>query len=311
MALIPAICTQCGAQIRVDDTHEAGICQHCGTAFITEKVIKKYSIYNINNNNFVGANINMNLENELEKLICAADGFYKLKEYDNALSIYERITEEYPQDVRGWVGCVNNYMRGEFCRDIPICWEYSWIDIQPFSRWLNNAYILSDKNIQDKLNESRNTYINAIEKKWKDFRYNLSVSSLIDFVGNEIYSYYEKDDIRDLIYAFNDKLFYQISRNDEYGILYVTFEIISISRSGNIKLKFIKSGNRGFKKNYAKDWFEIMKCTQLEMYYYDCVEGKRFIKLYIDDELVDMSHSKWVTIYGVKDKNQGWYSDKY
>ena len=39
MALVPAICTQCGAQIDVDDTHEAGICKFCGTAFITEKAI--------------------------------------------------------------------------------------------------------------------------------------------------------------------------------------------------------------------------------------------------------------------------------
>ena len=39
MALVPAICTQCGAQIEVDDTHEAGICKFCGTAFITEKAI--------------------------------------------------------------------------------------------------------------------------------------------------------------------------------------------------------------------------------------------------------------------------------
>ena len=43
MALVPAICTQCGAQIEVDDTHEAGVCNHCGTAFITEKAINNYT----------------------------------------------------------------------------------------------------------------------------------------------------------------------------------------------------------------------------------------------------------------------------
>lgn len=40
MALVPAICTQCGAQIEVDNTHEAGICKHCGTAFVIEKSYK-------------------------------------------------------------------------------------------------------------------------------------------------------------------------------------------------------------------------------------------------------------------------------
>ena len=49
MALIAAKCTNCGANIEVDDTKEAGICSHCGTAFITEKVINNY----ISNTSFV------------------------------------------------------------------------------------------------------------------------------------------------------------------------------------------------------------------------------------------------------------------
>lgn len=48
MALVPAICTQCGAQIEVDNTHEAGICKFCGTPFITEKAINQYStVHNV------------------------------------------------------------------------------------------------------------------------------------------------------------------------------------------------------------------------------------------------------------------------
>lgn len=42
MPLIPAKCTQCGANIEVDSAHEAGICPHCGTAFITEKAVNNY-----------------------------------------------------------------------------------------------------------------------------------------------------------------------------------------------------------------------------------------------------------------------------
>ena len=41
MALVPAKCTQCGGNIEVDDTHEAGICKFCGTPFVTEKAITK------------------------------------------------------------------------------------------------------------------------------------------------------------------------------------------------------------------------------------------------------------------------------
>lgn len=44
MALVPAICTQCGEKIEVDDSHEAGICKHCGTAFVTEKALFNYNM---------------------------------------------------------------------------------------------------------------------------------------------------------------------------------------------------------------------------------------------------------------------------
>lgn len=37
MGLVVAKCTQCGANIEVDDSREAGICKYCGIAFITEK----------------------------------------------------------------------------------------------------------------------------------------------------------------------------------------------------------------------------------------------------------------------------------
>ncbi len=39
MAMVAAICSQCGAKISVDNTLDAGICEFCGTAFVTEKVI--------------------------------------------------------------------------------------------------------------------------------------------------------------------------------------------------------------------------------------------------------------------------------
>lgn len=57
MPLVAAKCTQCGANIEVDDTKEAGICKYCGTAFITEKAINNYITYITNNNNFAGANV--------------------------------------------------------------------------------------------------------------------------------------------------------------------------------------------------------------------------------------------------------------
>ena len=57
MAFIAAKCTQCGANITVDDTKEAGICSRCGTAFITEKAISLY--HTVNNFNIKNATINI------------------------------------------------------------------------------------------------------------------------------------------------------------------------------------------------------------------------------------------------------------
>lgn len=53
--LTPAICTQCGANIEVDASREAGVCKFCGTAFITEKAINNYitnhsTVHNVTEN---------------------------------------------------------------------------------------------------------------------------------------------------------------------------------------------------------------------------------------------------------------------
>ena len=59
MGLVAARCTQCGAEIQVDDTRESGYCKYCGTQFITEKVINNYNTYITNNeiHNYAGATI--------------------------------------------------------------------------------------------------------------------------------------------------------------------------------------------------------------------------------------------------------------
>lgn len=53
MGFIPAKCTQCGANIEVDESKEAGICKYCGTAFVTEKAINNYNTYITNNINVI------------------------------------------------------------------------------------------------------------------------------------------------------------------------------------------------------------------------------------------------------------------
>lgn len=72
MGFVAAKCTECGANIEVNETKEAGICKYCGTAFITEKAINNY---NVTNNisaqtvNIIGVSATNDFETKGQKLI--------------------------------------------------------------------------------------------------------------------------------------------------------------------------------------------------------------------------------------------------
>lgn len=90
MAMIPAKCTQCGANIQVDETKEAGICQYCGTAFITEKAINNYNI--TNNVNIANATINVT-GGDIENLLLRAHQYENSGDYEKAKEYYNRILD--------------------------------------------------------------------------------------------------------------------------------------------------------------------------------------------------------------------------
>lgn len=94
MALKPAICTQCGGQIKVDDSREAGICEFCGTPFITEKVINKY----ITQNNFAGATFNIQNGVDAENLYKLARRALETENVDDILKYYGQLRERFPDD---------------------------------------------------------------------------------------------------------------------------------------------------------------------------------------------------------------------
>lgn len=99
MALVAAICTQCGANIEVDATKEAGICQYCGTAFITEKVINNYNT--TNNYNIANANITIS-GIDIEGKLSAAERLVNSGLVDEAKQMLFQITKECPEDYRAW-----------------------------------------------------------------------------------------------------------------------------------------------------------------------------------------------------------------
>lgn len=101
MGLVLAKCTQCNANIEIDDTKEAGICQCCGSAFITEKAITNYNTYVTNNvisdssNNVAGANID-NLIKLAEHALVAGNG-KEIVYYAN------KVLEINPESSKAWL----------------------------------------------------------------------------------------------------------------------------------------------------------------------------------------------------------------
>lgn len=96
MSFVAAKCTQCGANIEVDDTHDAGICKFCGTPFVTEKVINNFNSYTVNYNNFSGANITINNSVDINHLYQTARRFKNDANYAEAAKYYDKILIEDP-----------------------------------------------------------------------------------------------------------------------------------------------------------------------------------------------------------------------
>ena len=102
MGFVAAKCTQCGANIEVDDTKEAGICKFCGTAFVTEKAINNYNTYITNNNNFAGANINVTGA-DVNNLIKMAENAIEAGNGKEAVDYANRALEIDPESSKSWL----------------------------------------------------------------------------------------------------------------------------------------------------------------------------------------------------------------
>lgn len=97
MALVPAKCTNCGGQIEVDSTKEAGICKHCGTAFITEKAINNYTTIN-NVTNHITKIINGKEVEDGEDFYNKAMSYLKLDEIDEAKDCIAKAIKKNPEN---------------------------------------------------------------------------------------------------------------------------------------------------------------------------------------------------------------------
>ena len=101
MGLVAAKCAQCGADIEVDESRESGYCPHCGTKYITEKVIHNtYNTVNNTTNNTVNigqATFISQGENSLQFLREKFEAYFKLDDSDKIVETAEEMLKKYPQ----------------------------------------------------------------------------------------------------------------------------------------------------------------------------------------------------------------------
>lgn len=83
MPLVAAKCTNCGANLKVDASKDAAICEHCGCAFVVEKAINYYNIGHVT--------VNIAEKSDIESLRILAQEALLEEDYKQASKLYYRI----------------------------------------------------------------------------------------------------------------------------------------------------------------------------------------------------------------------------
>lgn len=100
MPLVAAKCTQCGADLQVDNSQDAAVCQHCGTPFIVEKAINNYNTYVTQN--FAGAQVTIQGAN-IDSYIERAFMFLEEKKWENAYDYAEKSLDIDPKCTKAYI----------------------------------------------------------------------------------------------------------------------------------------------------------------------------------------------------------------
>lgn len=100
MPLVAAKCTQCGAELQVDNSKDAAVCKYCGTPFIVEKAINNYNTYVTQN--FQGANVIIQGKT-VESILTRAMQFMKIDDWEKANEYVEDALDIEPENSKAWM----------------------------------------------------------------------------------------------------------------------------------------------------------------------------------------------------------------
>lgn len=102
MPLAKAKCTNCGANLEVDNSKDAAICPYCQTAYIVEKAINNYTITNNINAEQVNIYYSDSEENKIQREFEKIEGFIKIDDLVSANSSFDVLSNTYPGNFEVW-----------------------------------------------------------------------------------------------------------------------------------------------------------------------------------------------------------------
>lgn len=101
MPLVKAQCENCNGILTVDSAKKAALCPYCETPYVVQDAINHYSTHIANLHTDV---LNVYTGDSKDNLLRKADTYLSLGHYKRAEETYEKITELYPEEPRGWWG---------------------------------------------------------------------------------------------------------------------------------------------------------------------------------------------------------------
>lgn len=141
MPIVAAICSQCGAELQIDNTREKAFCPYCGTPFVIERP---------------GGDPEKAL---VETLLHNAEvQLTQLHQPGKARELFAQVTEKAPDDYRGWWGLVRIDTK-EFSDT-----GCSSSLFQTISRNADNALRMASDNERSSLLSVWNRYIQALQR---------------------------------------------------------------------------------------------------------------------------------------------------